>query len=92
MENNFERDVILLTIIKLLTRFFQHIWRSLFLLTLIPCSLLAWESKCMTSYPDIWRNNERDTAGSPERYILPARVANHNARFYSSCSLSELAV
>ena len=37
----------------------------------------------------------RDTAGSPERarwLHLPARVANHIARFGSSCPLAELAI
>ena len=34
----------------------------------------------------------RDTAGSPERSILPARVANHSARFGLSCPLTELAI
>ena len=36
----------------------------------------------------------RDTAGSPEQdgSILPARVANHSARFGSPCPLTELAI
>ena len=37
----------------------------------------------------------RDTAGSPngqDRSILPARVANHSARFGSSNPLAELAI
>ena len=34
----------------------------------------------------------RDTAGSPERAILPAWVANHSTRFGSSCPPAELAI
>ena len=40
----------------------------------------------------LWKLFSRDTAGSPESPILPARVANHSARFVSSCPLAELAI
>ena len=44
----------------------------------------------------IWLSGKfylRDTAGSPElASILPALVANHIARFGSSCPLAELAI
>ena len=46
----------------------------------------------------IWLSGKfflRDTVGSPERArysTMPARVANHNAGFDSSCPLTELAI
>ena len=35
---------------------------------------------------------ERVVPSGQDRFILPARVANHSARYRSSCPLAELAI
>ena len=55
-------------------------------------AILTEEAWSMKAFGDFFL---RDTAGSPSRQnssILPARVANHSARFGSSWSLTGLAI